>query len=1046
MMRLSATEPWCRALVQHASKLVHRIAILAGVFWIASSPAVAQSPSGVKTEIAPKRQLPHGQDRPPGPALSPAEAIARMKVPEGFHVELVAAEPDLVNPVAMTFDERGRIWVTESLEYPRHSAGPGRDRIKILEDTDGDGKVDKVTVFADGLNIPSGIAVGHGGVWVANSPDILFLQDTDGDGKADRREVVVTGFGRDDTHELPNSLSWGPDGYLYGLNGVFNQSHVRSGDRDFKFTCAMFRINPRTRRFELFCEGTSNPWGIAWDEQGSAFVSACVIDHLWHLTETGYYHRQGGPYPPFTWKIGSIANFKHQKAAYCGLHYFDSEAYPPQYRRRLYMGNIHGGCINVDTLSRDGSTYSSEPAPDFLTANDAWFMPVSQKTGPDGCLYILDWYDRYHCYQDAGRDPAGIDRLKGRLYRVRYRQTPHYGRFDFAKDSDDDLLVQLQIADNNYVRDTIVRLLSERHDRATRPKLQKMILKDLTGRTARMYALRALAGSLVAGGASPDGEFLAALMSDPEPALRAWAVRIAGNNDAEAAFAPANEREARRISPAVRRLVIAAAHDVSPDVRLQATIAAPKVVGIQAIPVLIETLSHSGDDPLIPHIVWNNLLPLMEDRAATIVSALGSSGFEHNPIFAEFVPRLFERLLSAKTIDRDALRETFHLAVYAQRPAATQRCLRILFERGQNRELSGSRLEVVKSTLAPGLHTVLSGPHQRPLYRDVTLLAASWRDPEGMRAARALAADARISERQRIAAVEALAAANDASILEPVETMLSARRSWSPGFRARLIGALARLDAPGVAELVLAHYDRLDPDEKPVAIQLLTQRVAWSKSLLAAIGAGHVPAHDLNLSQVRKLLAFGDKELIDEVHTRWGRIRDSRDPQREQVIARMRKLIRDNHGDAAAGEQVFQRICGQCHKIHGKGNDVGPEITLNGRSSFDQLLSNVFDPNLVIGAAYRAVVVVTKEGRVLTGLLAEDNPRRIVLKVQGGKVETVPRDDVETVRISNISLMPEQIENQMKPQEIVDLFTFLSYDKHPSDPTARQLPGLHVEH
>jgi putative membrane-bound dehydrogenase-like protein len=199
-----------------------------------------------------------------------------------------------------------------------------------------------VTIFADGLNIPSGIAVGHGGVWVCNSPDILFLQDTDGDGKADRREVVVTGFGRDDTHELPNSLTWGPDGYLYGLNGVFNPAHVRSGDRQFDFTCAMFRINPRTRRFELFCEGTSNPWGIAFDDIGSAFVSACVIDHLWHLTESGYYHRQGGPYPPFTWQIGSIASFKHQKAAYCGLHYFDSEAYPPEYRRRLYMATSTG--------------------------------------------------------------------------------------------------------------------------------------------------------------------------------------------------------------------------------------------------------------------------------------------------------------------------------------------------------------------------------------------------------------------------------------------------------------------------------------------------------------------------------------------------------------------------------------------------------------------------------------------------------------------------------------------------------------------------------
>ena len=362
----------------------------------------------------------------------------------------------------MTFDERGRIWITESLEYPRRSAGPGRDRVKVLEDTDGDGKADRFTVFADGLNIPSGIAVGHGGVWVANSPDILFFRDRDGDGKADTKEVVATGFGRDDTHELPNSLTWGPDGWLYGWNGVFNPSKVVSKNgKTYKFTCAIFRIHPTTRVFEVWCEGTSNPWGIAIDPEGSFFASACVIDHLWHLVETGYYIRQGGPYPPFTWPIESIVDHKHQKAAYCGIHYFDSPAYPPEYRGRLYMGNIHGNCINVDILERNGSTYRAKAAPDFLQANDAWFMPVSQKTGPDGCLYILDWYDRYHCYQDANRDPAGIDRLKGRLYRVRYKDTPRRTGFDLARSSDDELIKLLGSA-NVYDRDIAQRLLGER--------------------------------------------------------------------------------------------------------------------------------------------------------------------------------------------------------------------------------------------------------------------------------------------------------------------------------------------------------------------------------------------------------------------------------------------------------------------------------------------------------------------------------------------------------------------------------------------------------
>ncbi len=432
--------------------------------------------------------IPHGQSKMPGRPVSPEEAVRRMTVPDGFHVEIVAAEPDIVNPVAMAFDERGRIWIAESVEYPRSSAGPGRDRIKILEDSDGDGRADKFTVFADGLNIPSGLAIGYGGVWVANSPDILFLQDTDGDDHVDKTEVVVTGFGRDDTHELPNSLTWGPDGYLYGLNGVFNPAHVKQGDREFDFTCAMFRIDPRSRRFELFAEGTSNPWGIAFDPLGNAFVSACVIDHLWHLAETGYYIRQGGPYPPFTWPIGSIVNHQHQQAAYCGLNYFDSDAYPEAYRDRMYMGNIHGNCLNVDRLTRRGSTYLAEGEADFLTANDSWFMPVAQKTGPDGCLYVLDWYDRYHCYQDARRDPEGIDRLKGRLYRIRYGASPRAAPMNLRSESDDQLLARLQ-SPNLFIRQTAQRLLAERSHQATAKKLEAIVLNDGMSQKTRLHAM-----------------------------------------------------------------------------------------------------------------------------------------------------------------------------------------------------------------------------------------------------------------------------------------------------------------------------------------------------------------------------------------------------------------------------------------------------------------------------------------------------------------------------------------------------------------------------
>ncbi|MCA9121903.1 MAG: hypothetical protein KDB11_17055 [Planctomycetales bacterium] len=572
--------------------------------------------------------VPRRQDKPPGPALSPQDAIAKMTVPEGFTVELVASEPEIQNPVAMTFDERGRIWITESFEYPRFEAGPGRDRIKILEDTNGDGTADKVTVFAEGLNIPSGIAVGYGGVWVANAPDILFLQDTDGDDKADKQEVVVTGFGRADTHELPNSLNWGPDGYLYGLNGVFNHSHVKQNGKDFPFTCAMFRINPRTREFELFAEGTSNPWGIAWDPEGSAFISACVIDHLWHITESGYYHRQGGPYPPFTWKIESIVDYKHQLAAYCGIEYFDSDAYPEEFRDRLYMGNIHGGCINVDEITRSGSTYRGKAAPDFLTANDVWFMPVSQKTGPDGSLYVLDWYDRFHCYQDARAFPDKVDRGHGRLYRIRYKDTARAKSFNLAAESGDELIARLH-SPNLFYRNMAQRVLCERADAETNRKLKALALDQGVSRKTRLHAIWSLVGQ---GNVAAD--FHHQMLDSSDATLRAWGVRAAGN------FAAVDD--------ALRDKIAKMSSDESADVLLQVAIAAGKLEGLDPLPIWVEVLANSGDDELIPHVVWQNLYPSLGDRSKDFLALVKKQDLQAAPNLKKIMPRVTEVILANK--------------------------------------------------------------------------------------------------------------------------------------------------------------------------------------------------------------------------------------------------------------------------------------------------------------------------------------------------------------------------------------------------------------
>ncbi|HEX3997258.1 MAG TPA: PVC-type heme-binding CxxCH protein [Pirellulales bacterium] len=977
--------------------------------------------------------LPWAQDKPPGPALSPQDAIKRMVVPEGFSVELVAAEPDIVNPVAMTFDERGRIWITESFEYPRHDAGPGRDVIKVLESTKGDGKFDKITTFADGLNIPSGIAVGHGGVWVADSPDILFLQDTKGTGKADKREVVVTGFGRYDTHEVPNNLTWGPDGDLYGLNGVFNEAHIKQGDRDLRFTCALYRIDPRTRKFDLFCQGTSNPWGLAWDAEGSAFVSACVIDHLWHLTETGYYHRQGGPYPPFTWELGSIVNFRHQKAAYCGLVYLDSDAFPPAYRDKLVMGNIHGNCLNVDQLHRNGSTYRATPAPDLLTANDVWFMPVVQRIGPDGCLYILDWYDRYHCYQDASRDPAGVDRKYGRLYRLRYKNTPPAGLFDLAKETDEQLVERLK-SGNIYFRQTARRVLAERGEAKSapsRPMLEKLVLDKSAPHKARLQALWALIGS-----GSLDLDFQIQLLSNADPSIRAWGVRATGNfNRLDWRFAPK---------------IFELAADPSPDVKLQVAIAAGKLDGPNPETLLLDVLANAGDDPLIPAIVWQNLQPRLEAHAAAVVDRIAKdAALRKSPGLSALMPRLVERILANSKSDPHPIALLFEtlLTSDASSNVAAKNALALLARKIQTREIAGKQLNDLRTMLEPSLLSIVvpktADGVRNPFRLDVALLMVSFGDPKPavLRAVREVFSSASYADNRRIEALGALISARAPDLLETVAAILENPAKSSAGLRASVLASLGHSDDPRVAETVLAAYGKLDPDLQPKAIELLTQRAVWAKSLLTAIGEKKIPASALNVNQVQRLLASHDKELTALVLAKWGSVRTERNPKREQVARQTKELLLKNHGDPMRGWAVFKKICAQCHRIYGEGQDVGPDITSNGRASFDQLLSNVLDPSLVIGAGYQARIVQTTGGRALTGLTVEDSPQRIVLKLQGGKLETIPRGEVESSTISKLSLMPEGLENQLSRQELIDLFQFLLLDKPPTDPSARRLPG-----
>jgi putative heme-binding domain-containing protein len=289
--------------------------------------------------------------------------------------------------------------------------------------------------------------------------------------------------------------------------------------------------------------------------------------------------------------------------------------------------------------------------------------------------------------------------------------------------------------------------------------------------------------------------------------------------------------------------------------------------------------------------------------------------------------------------------------------------------------------------------------------------------------------------------LDAMVAGLPGSVKENVLFALSTPRAESPGFRGQVLGKLGKLNEPWVADAVLDLYGWFTPDEKAKSIELLTQRPIWAKPLFKEIAGKKISKDVINVNQARRLLATKDTELTKLVEKHWGIPRDGRNPQREKVVAEMRELFKKTPGDAKAGIAVFKKVCAQCHKIYGEGVDVGPDITSNGRADFDQLLSNIFDPSLVIGAGYQAVTVQTKSGQVISGLIVEDSPLRVVLKVQGGELKTIARKDVDEQSISKLSLMPEEIEKQLSPREIVDLLTYLSLDRPPDDPKARRIPG-----
>jgi putative membrane-bound dehydrogenase-like protein len=545
------------------------------------------------------------------------EAAARaMTVPSGFSVTLAASEPDVVRPIAFALDDRGRLWVAEAHTYPvRAPEGEGKDRILILEDSDGDGRLDRRKVFIERLNLISGIEVGFGGVWVGAAPYLMFIPIEDGtDRPAGPPQVLLDGWGYEDTHETLNTFTWGPDGWLYGTHGVFTHSNVgKPGTPDAerqRLNAGIWRYHPTKHRFEVFAEGTSNPWGLDFNDYGHAFTTACVIEHLYHVVQGARYKRQAGKhFNPYIYDdIKTVADHVHwvgrrgphagnaRSGAAGGGHahagamiYLGGDAWPKEYRDSIFMHNIHGQRANVDRLERQGSGYIAAHGTDFLLANDSWSQMLNFRYGPDGSVHVIDWYDKNQCHSS---NPEVHARTLGRIFKISHERDRR-ATVDLKQQSSD-ALVDLQLHRNDWYVRHARRILQER---GADPKVHarlKVMLRDNPDVRRKLRALWALH---VTGGLSEQDTLQ--LLDHPSEHLRSWAVYLLVQDE-------------RTSDEAVRRFSVLAREDPSALVRLYLASALQRVPAEKRWDGVTALLAHGEDssDQNLPLMVWYAAEPL----------------------------------------------------------------------------------------------------------------------------------------------------------------------------------------------------------------------------------------------------------------------------------------------------------------------------------------------------------------------------------------------------------------------------------------------------
>lgn len=949
-----------------------------------------------------------------GPSLAPEAALKTLKAAEDLRVEQVLAEPAIAQPLHLSFDERGRLWVVEYRQYP-YPAGirmvsrdkfyravydkvppppprhfRGRDRISIHEDSDGDGSFDRHIVFVDGLNMTTAIARGRGGVWVLNPPYLLFYPDRDDDDRPDGDPVVhLEGFGLEDTHSVVNSLTWGPDGWLYAAQGSTVSSRVsRPGVAAEPVYCegpAVWRYHPETRRYEIFAEGGGNAFGLEIDAQGRLYSGYNGGNTRgFHYIQAAYYTKgTEGKYGPISnpyafghlpWMAHApVPRFTHTFVKY------EAEALPERYR---------GGLFCVDPLQRnlvfaavepDGSTFKTRDVSVPLGSEDPAFRPVEIKVGPEGALYVADFYEYYIAH---GQHYQGqLNPETGRVYRLSARASQPGKPLDLRAGTTAELVEHL-LHPEKWHRQTALRLLADRRDRSALPRLLRLLEGD-RGALEAFWAIH-LVGGL-------DDALHRKALGHADPHVRLWAVRLAGDEG--------------RLAGSLAAL---AERETHPEVRAQLAATSKRLPDGLAIVRGLWGRGEDARDPHLPLLVWWAIEAKCGTDREGVVSLFD------RPAPEALLERVMRRFAQAGTqADYAACAALLRKAPDAASRAALMKGFELAF---QGRAVGSLPAELARAIAEAGGGSV-----------ELRVRAG-----EAAAVEKALGT---LGDRKAPAASRVRVAQLFGEIREPRSVAPLLRLAGSEedvALRSAALAALRLYDDASIGETVAGLVPKLSGEPREAALSLLAARPAWSARLLESVRSGALAPRALTPDLVEKLRLHSDervKELLAAVKPPGA-------PTTEEMRAQIDRLagvVRAGAANPYAGRKLFEASCAKCHTLFGKGGRIGPDLTPYKRDDLATMLLHVVNPSAEIREGFETFVVSTEDDRILDGFLADQDAKVVVLRGADGQDTTIERSKIRVMKATGRSLMPEGLLDPLTEQQVRDLFGYLRSGQPLSD-------------